>query len=654
MDSESPSSEWATPRARGRAEASDTSAAELAGALYETEVRDLAKAPLPRPRATYRLQLHPGFRLDDVAKIVDYLGDLGVSDCYLSPFLLARPGSVHGYDIYDHGRINPEIGDLLALDRLIAALRRRRMGLVLDVVPNHMGVGSGNRLWLELMEAGLQSRAARFFDVDWEPVKEELKGRILLPLLEESYGNVLEAGLLDLVRDGGGFWIRYHEHRLPLSPQSYATILDRRADVFRQRFAPDDESALEYLSICDSARNLPSRAQRGPVHAEEVIREKQVIKGRLRRLCDESPRVRQFVDENVVSFRGTPGVRASFDELHGLLEEQVYRLAFWRVAAEEINYRRFFDVTELAGLRTEDPAVFDTVHALIFEWVSSGGVTALRIDHPDGLADPLGYFRRLQEHLWLLSCRSRLNGQGHGERWGEVVGPLRAQYRAGLESDPTSPLARRFPIVAEKILSHGERLPGDWPIDGTVGYEYGNALNGLFVDAAGGAAIDAIYREFTGDSEAFDEVLQQSKLLIEQALLPSEVNTLTRLLARLAESDRQSRDFTLNELRRAVREVIASFRVYRTYVRPGDRYSESDRSAIEQAVARARQRRPEIERSVFASSARYFCSRHPPPTRPGQPRRGTASSPGFSKRPDLCMRRDWKIPPSIVRSAWRR
>ena len=576
------------------------SAEDAAEALFEAEVRALLDNPLRRPASTYRLQLHHDFTLDDVTRIVDYLADLGVSDCYLSPYLQARPGSTHGYDVFDYNRLNPEIGDEVANDRLNARLRERGMGRVLDVVPNHMGIGGANRFWLDLLETGPQSRSAALFEVDWHPVKEELASRVLLPILEDLYGNVLEGGLLVLERDGGSFWIRYHDHRLPLNPRTYARVLGRNQVEFRERFDPDDGEVLEYLSILDEASHLPERDDTDPEQVHRVRREKEVIKQRLRRLCERSPELSAFLDRNVASFQGRAGEPSSFDALHDLLEAQVYRLAYWRVAAEEINYRRFFDVTELAGVRAEDPAIFDQTHALIFRWVREGGVTGLRIDHPDGLADPLGYFRRLQERLFLQSCHQRLEAAGRVEEWPRIVGPLRLRYRREITDDPHSPLARRFPVVAEKILSRGETLPSDWPIDGTVGYEFLNVLNGLFVDPTRADDITVTYREFTGDDQPFADLLHECKLLIEDIMLSSELTMLARQLNRVAESGRKSRDFTLNDHVRSLREVMAGFRVYRTYLQPGVPVADQDREAIEQAVARARHRRPSIDESVYA------------------------------------------------------
>jgi (1->4)-alpha-D-glucan 1-alpha-D-glucosylmutase len=583
-----------------------------ADALFEEEARALAESPPRRPGATYRLQLHKGFRFDDATAAADYLADLGITDLYLSPHLDARPGSTHGYDVFDHARINPEIGDEAAHARLVAKLAERGMGRVLDIVPNHMGVAGRNRYWLDMLENGPQAPAARFFDVDWHPVKEELEGRVLLPILEDQYGKVLESGLFALEREGGSFFIRYRDFRLPLYPRSYATVLGARLGELppAREDAPGDQ-VREYLSIWDSARDLPEQEVEEPEQVARKLREKEVIKRRIDRLCAESPRLRDFLDGNIALFRGTPGDPRSFDRMHALLEEQVYRLAYWRVAAEEINYRRFFDINELAGLRTEDPEVFRAIHVLIFRWIARGGVTGLRIDHPDGLADPLGYFRDLQETIFLDACRRRLEARGQGTRWPELAERVRARFREAVEAEPSSAVARYFPVVVEKILSRGEDLPTSWPVDGTVGYGYLNALNGLFVDPAAAEAIDTAYAEFTGDREPFADVLYRAKSLICRASLASEVNMLARQLNRVSEHDRRSRDFTLNDLRKALIEAIACFPVYRTYLRPGQPVVPRDRDYIEQAVARARRRNPTVDATVFTFLQEALLMQHP-------------------------------------------
>lgn len=582
-----------------------------ADALFEEAAREAAEHPPRRPRATYRLQLHRDFRLVDVEAILDYLDDLGVSDAYFSPYLAARPGSTHGYDVFNHGEINPEVGSDEEHERLVSRMLDRGLGRVVDVVPNHMGITGGNPLWFDLLESGPQARSARYFDVDWEPVKEELEDRVLLPILGDQYGKVLEDGQLVVGRDGGSFHLDYFDHHFPLSPRSYALILSQRPEALADRLKPDDVHLLEYRSVIAAIENLPPRDADDEESVARFRAETEVIKHRIARICEESPELARFVDENVGLFRGTPGDPRSFDLLHELLEMQVYRLAYWRVAVEEINYRRFFDINDLAGIRTEDPEVFETTHRLIFDWVDRGGVSALRIDHPDGLADPAGYFSRLQETLFVRKCLERLGEDAPAERRAEVEQRLRLRFRHAIRAEPDGPLSRRFPVVVEKILSRGEDLPEPWTIDGTVGYEYLNALNGLFVDPDGQATIDASYVEFTGDDEPWHEVVYTAKSLICRASLASELNMLARQLNRVSEHDRRSRDFTLNDLRRSLREVMACFPVYRTYLRPDEPIAERDRAYIDQAVHRARRRNPTIDPSVFEFIREALLLEHP-------------------------------------------
>ncbi|MDB5349937.1 MAG: malto-oligosyltrehalose synthase [Planctomycetota bacterium] len=567
-------------------------------ALFESETRAIVESAPRRPGATYRLQLHKGFRLEDALAIVPYLDGLGITDLYLSPFLDARPSSTHGYDVFDHGRINSEVGDDAMYSRLIGELKSRGMGCVLDIVPNHMGINGPNRFWLDVLEMGPHSPFAGFFDIDWHPVKQELDGRVLLPILEEQYGKVLEDGKLAIRREGGVISLHYHGAKLPLSPGSYATILGRVGKELSERFEYDDPDVLEYMSIWSSAEKLPSRNSGRPEDIEHLLRERQVLPRRIARLCEQSPLLRNLIDRSVESFRGTPGDPASFDALHQLLEEQVYRLAFWKVASQDINYRRFFDINDLAGLRAEDPRVFEAIHSLIFDWIVEGGVTGVRIDHPDGLADPSGYFRQLQESVFLIRCRIRFDAEGNDPMdWPATAAGLRKRFRKAAAESST--LARLFPIVAEKILSRGESLPDDWPIDGTVGYEFLNVLNGLFIDPEAADVLDSIYVDFTGDRDPFSEILYRAKRLIARASLASEINALARQLNRVSESDRRTRDFSLNDLRQGIREVIACFPVYRTYLQPGAPASDRDRGIIQKAVNRARLRVPSLDATVF-------------------------------------------------------
>ncbi len=583
----------------------------LAEALFEAERRLIETAPLRRPGATYRLQVHKGFTLDDVTYVVDYLADLGVTDCYLSPYLSARPGSSHGYDIFDYRHINAEIGDRQSHGRLIRTLKERGMGRVLDIVPNHMGVAGLNPYWMDVLELGPQSPHSRFFDIDWTPVEDELDGRLLLPILEDQYARVLESGKLMLKRKGGRFLLAYHDRELPIAPRSYATILEHRLAELLE-LGEDEDDVQELRSIALSARTLPAQHEIDDLSLARIGSEKEVIKRRLARLVVESPRIASYLDESVVSYRGTPGDASSFDPLHALLEQQVYRLSYWRVASEEINYRRFFDINDLAGLRTEDPRVFEETHARIFQWISEGGVTALRIDHPDGLADPAGYFRRVQERLFLRACHTSYGAANtQPADWRTVGRLIRDRYRRAVAKHPGSALARRFPIVIEKILTRDERIPRDWAIDGTVGYEFLNAINGLFIDPTSSEAIRAAYRDFTAESTDFRSVLFDAKRFITRSSLASEWNMLSRRLSLIASHDRRSRDFTHAELGRVIGSIMATFPVYRTYLEPGRAASKWDRRVIEGAVARARRRNPSIDESVFEFVQTALLMEHP-------------------------------------------
>jgi (1->4)-alpha-D-glucan 1-alpha-D-glucosylmutase len=597
-----------TPRIPGRP---TDEARALAEAIFDAESRTVEEQPLRRPAATYRLQVHAGFTLDDVSRVVDYLADLGITDGYLSPYLSARPGSTHGYDVFDHRRINAEIGDRQAHDRLLLKLKERGMGRVLDIVPNHMGVAGLNPFWMDVLELGPQSPYACYFDIEWKPLEDDLDGRVLLPILEDQYGRVLESGKLVLKRDQGRFLISYGERELPIAPRSYATILEYRLDDLRE-MGEAEEDVQEVRSLAASARLLPSSSHVDAESVERVGFERDVIKSRLRRLVEESPRIAAYLDETLEVFQGRPGEATSFDPLHSLLEQQVYRLSSWRVASEEINYRRFFDINDLAGLRAEDPRVFEATHARIFRWIGEGGVTGLRIDHPDGLADPAGYLRRIQERLFLRACHDRYRVESKQSADWQTVGRLiRDRYRSVLDKEPRSALARRFPVVVEKILTRDEPVPDDWTIDGTVGYEFLNALNGLFVAQEAKESILATYREFTGESTRFAEILFDAKRLITRSSLASERNALASKLARIAARDRRSRDFTRAELGRALGTIMAIFPVYRAYLQPGESATVRDRKMIERAVANARKRNPTIDPSVFDFVRSILLNEHP-------------------------------------------
>ena len=525
------------------------------------------------PRATYRLQFNRDFRFADATALVPYLVQLGVSHCYASPYLKARPGSSHGYDIVDHGALNPEIGDAAEFEEFSAALAAAGMGQMLDIVPNHMGVGSDNSWWLEVLENGRASRYANFFDIDWQPLRDSLRGKVLLPVLGDNYGSVLERGELKLIFDAaqGAFSLHYYEQFFPLDPRSYPAILNLPAASAPDLLAAQSEqdvALLELQSLATAFGHLPPQEETRAEKIAERERDKEIHKQRLADLCARAPAILTRIQERVENMNGEPGDSASFDALHELIKAQAFHLAYWRVAADDINYRRFFDIKELAGLRMERPEVFEATHRLILDWVGQGKIHALRIDHPDGLYDPLQYFTRLQSGL-----RERLGNSNSTE-------------------------LRPFYLVIEKIVASFEHLPDCWPIHGTTGYHFANLVNGVFVDRQGEELLTRAYAHFIHEHMVYDEVLYRAKKLIMKVTLASELNVLVGELGRIAQASRQTCDFTLHSLRDALMEVVACFPVYRTYITPST-ITEEDRAYIEAAVAAARTHVQAADLSVF-------------------------------------------------------
>ncbi len=562
------------------------------GVLFQQAV-----AALRRERhATYRLQLGSTLGFDAVAALGPYLDALGVSDAYLSPCFRCGPGSSHGYDVTDHNAFNPEIGGATAFDRLAASLTARGLGLILDVVPNHMGIaGDANPWWLDVLENGRASPRAGFFDIDWMPIKPELRDRVLLPVLPDQYGRVLESQQLQLELADGAFHLRYAGARLPIAPDTYAQILTDRLDVLAERLGTEDAGLQELRSILTSLEHLPGRTETDPVRLEERLREKEVVKRRLAVLTKESVDIREHVEETVRAVNGTPGDPASFDALDRLLSAQTYRLADWRVAGDEVNYRRFFDVSHLAAIRMEERFVFDAAHELVFRLVGEGKVTALRVDHPDGLYAPGEYFRRLQEGALVATARRLAPELEPAEA--EALGAL---YRARAAEQPAALDARPLWIAAEKILSPGEPLPAWWAVAGTTGYDFLASVNGLFVDRGTSRQMTSLYTRLAGAGGLLADHTYTAKRLIMQVSMASEINQLGHHLDSMSERNRLSRDFTLYSLVRVIRELVAAFSVYRTYVGDDGRDpSARDRFYIEEAVAEAKRRNPTVNVSIF-------------------------------------------------------
>jgi (1->4)-alpha-D-glucan 1-alpha-D-glucosylmutase len=529
----------------------------------------LSLVAVPRiPLSTYRLQFHRHFTFRDGLAIVNYLHALGITDCYASSYLKAVPNSPHGYDVADPTRLNPEIGSDADYRAWTDALHERGMGLVMDLVPNHMGIAkSANPWWIDVLENGPSSRFARFFDIEWHPVKSELADRVLIPILGDQYGAVLERQELRLEYRDGAFFVIYYDETLPIATDTFGAVLETAIGPWLETRAGRDADELQ--SILTAAGNLPSRSERDREAIAVRAREKEIVKRRLAALEQDSPDVAALIDESVRHLNGIAGQPRSFDPLDRLLNMQSYRLAHWRVASEEINYRRFFDVNELAALRMEDPEVFDEVHRFAIDLVQRGAVTGLRIDHVDGLFAPGDYLRRLQER-----CAS--------------AGPA------------AEPAHARFYVVVEKILGPGEQLATDWPVHGTTGYEFAAVVNNLFVDRRHERAFDDIYRRIVRERRlSFSDLVYRCKKQVLHETMSGDINSLGHQLNRFSERNRHFRDFTLYSLISTLKEVIASFPVYRTYITADDPVTDHDRRYILEAVRLARWRAPAVSRLLF-------------------------------------------------------
>ncbi len=540
-----------------------------------------ARAPL----STYRLQMHAGFRFADAEAIVEYLCRLGISDLYTSPIFQARPGSTHGYDVIRHDRLNPELGGEDGFDRLAETVKASGMGMLLDIVPNHMGVGNDSGWWRDVLENGRSSRYAEYFDIDWNPLKPDMQGKLLLPILGKQYGEELENGNIQLALDGGQINVHYFDHTVPLSPRTLPLL-----------FAVADE---ENIELPQSFRDLLKDLQHIPPHdtadAALAAQRRQQLAGLMPRLGGAlmSDELTPAVMRTTAIINGVAGDPHSFDRLHALLEAQPYRLAFWRVSGEEINYRRFFDVNDLVGLRMENPDVFVETHSLIRRLLARRQITGLRIDHCDGMFNPRQYLIRLQ----LLYIAS----QCAGESATEPVAPngIELSIRDVLRTYDWTRSRGPLYVAVEKILEPREYLPQEWPVSGTTGYDFIFLVNQLFIQPRHEHSFGEIYRRILGDKPQPDTIIYRSKLEVMQTSLASEVYVLTNLLSRIAAADRRARDFTDNLLETVLRETIACFPVYRTYIDDRGQYNDRDRAFIHYAVSRAKRLNPGVDASGF-------------------------------------------------------
>jgi (1->4)-alpha-D-glucan 1-alpha-D-glucosylmutase len=495
------------------------------------------------PSSTYRLQLHKDFTFDDAAGIADYLRALGVSHVYCSPYLQAAPGSMHGYDVVSHQRVNEELGGAEGHERFCKKLGEAKLGQVLDIVPNHMSLGKENRYWWDVLENGTSSRYASFFDIDWQPQEERLRDKVLVPILGDQYGRVLQAGGIKVVRRGNKFQVECSGETLPASPNSLAGILTRASE-----YAKSD--TLSFLAASFGRLLQPEYVDRRTILARH--RDKVVLFNLLERLCGEEPGIGEGIDQSVAELNG------NLDALDDFLNQQNYRLAYWKTADQQLSYRRFFDVNTLIGLRVEREYVFEETHALVLDWLRRGVLDGVRVDHPDGLRDPLEYLKRLRKN------------------------------------------APDAYIVGEKILEPGEYLRESWPIEGTTGYDFLNVALGVLVAPEGMAELTSVYGDFTDQITDFHAIAHEKKISVTQEGLGSDVNRLTTLFVEICEANRDRRDYTRAEVRRAIREVAACFAIYRTYVVPDrDEITDEDREQITQATECAKQQRLDIDADLF-------------------------------------------------------
>ncbi len=500
--------------------------------------------------ATYRVQLQPQFGFEQAAEIADYLKALGVSHLYASPYLQAAEGSTHGYDVVDPSRVNAELGGETGHEQMCRALRKAGLGQMADIVPNHMAISGGeNPWWWDVLENGPSSRYAVFFDVDWDASEDRWPNKILLPVLGDHYGRVLEAGELQLQYDEGWFVLNYYENSFPIDPSSLSAVL---------RWAGERCKSEQLAFIAESHARLPRPTVTAREPAERRHRDKAVLRSMFRRLCSEAPEVDAAVAAEVERLNGDP------DALDELIQQQNYRLALWRTASRDLGYRRFFDINDLAGLRVEDETVFRETHELPIRWIKEESAQGLRIDHPDGLRDPAHYFSRLR-----AACP---------DAW----------------------------IVVEKILEAGEKLPPEWPVEGTSGYDFLNLVSGLYTDPRGEHPLTELYASLTGESADYPQLVQQCKHQVMNELLSSEIGRLTDLFVQICERHRRYRDYTRFELREALIETAAYFPVYRTYISVHDEGRGADEGVgprdieyVQTAIRAARAAREDLDPELF-------------------------------------------------------
>ncbi len=496
------------------------------------------------PVATYRLQFTPDFNFAAAKQIVGYLAELGVSHIYASPILTARTGSTHGYDVVDPAAINPELGGETKFEQLIALLQEHDLGWIQDIVPNHMAFSSQNQMLVDVLENGLDSQFKDYFDIEWQHAYETIRGKVLAPFLGKFYGDCLESGELQLQYDERGLSVNYYDLKFPIRIESYTQLLTHNLGRLRQKLGRNNPDFVKLLGVLYGLKYIPS-GEEGSERYDQIV----FIKSILWELWNDNPDIRQFIEDNIQTFNGEVGRPESFNLLENLLSEQFFRLAFWKVGNEELNYRRFFTVNDLISLRIEDRKVFDRVHEFVLELVAAGKISGLRIDHIDGLYDPATYLFRLRDR------------------------------------------APDAYIVIEKILGHQEELPLNWSVQGTTGYDFLSEVNGIFCQQANQEKFDRIYQRFSGTTASCEQLIDEKKRLIVGKHLAGDIDNLALFLKQISNRYRYASDFTIYGLKAALIELLTVFPVYRTYVN-NEEISTSDRNYITRVIAQARENIP--------------------------------------------------------------
>lgn len=496
------------------------------------------------PTSTYRIQFHSGFKFEAARNIINYLADLGISDLYASPIFKARAGSTHGYDVVDPTQLNPELGTLENFETLVKEIQNHEMGWVQDIVPNHMAYDSENHWLMDVLENGSESEAFDYFDIEWDQAYDDIKGRVLAPMLGNFYGQCLENGEIQLNYEETGLSVNYFSLKLPVRIESYARFITQNLGHLGRSLGRRHPDFIKLLGILYLVKSAPSETK-GRERYDQIA----FVKGLLWELYTQNPEVKEFIDSNVAFFNGEKGNSESFNLLDSLLKEQFYRLSFWKVGAEEINYRRFFTVNELISVKVQEIKVFHKTHTLISQLVEAGTITGLRIDHIDGLYDPTEYLKRLRDKA------------------GDVY------------------------ITVEKILELKENLPEIWQIQGTSGYDFLNYINGIFCRCDSEKQFSDIYTKFTRTRSEYEHLAIEKKQLIVEKNLAGDVDNLAQILKKIAGQSRLGIDFTMNGLKRTLSEVLTLFPVYRTYVN-GDGLSEDDRVYVKEVIESARGRIP--------------------------------------------------------------